>query len=151
MGVGFGSTLRETCSQPIWGPDNGTRMAGPTPDRGVRPPPDAERQRTHAAGVRFTAAQAGALKHRAGAHHCSVAALVREDLAPAPDAVTGAAPAPTASAEPSPAASSCAAPAALLNDAARALHASHGYPDAETLDALRHAAEAVARQLGRWP
>ena len=59
MGVGFGSSLCEPAAPNQSGRGNGTRMAGPTPNRSVRPPLAAERQRTHAASIRFTAAQAG--------------------------------------------------------------------------------------------
>ena len=126
-------------------------MAQPTRNRGGRPPLAAERQRTHAVSVRFTAAEARALKRRAAARHCAVAALVREDLAQVPDAVTGAAPAPPASAEAVARRVELRRVGRLLNDATRALHAARGHPDARTLVALRQAAETVAHQLGRWP
>ncbi len=122
-------------------------MAQPTRNRGGRPPLAAERQRIHAVSVRFAAAEAGALKRRAAARHCAVAALVREDLARVPDAAA----APTASAEAVARRVELRRVGRLLNDATRALHAAGGCPYAQTLDALREAAEAVARQLGRWP
>jgi hypothetical protein len=126
-------------------------MAQPRRNRGGRPPLAAARQRTHAVSVRFTAAEARALKRRAIARGCSVAALVREDLARAPGAVDVAAPAPTASAEAVARRVELRRVGRLLNDATHALHAARGRPGAQTLDALRQAAEAVVRQLGRWP
>ena len=126
-------------------------MAQPARNRGGRPPLAAERQRTHAVSVRFTAAEARALKRRAAARHCAVAALVREDLARVPDPVDVAAPAPTANAEAVARRVELRRVGRLLNDATRALHAARGSPDAQTLVALRQAAEAVAHQLGRWP
>ena len=103
-------------------------MAQPSRNRGGRPPPAAARQRTHAVSVRFTAAEARALKRRAAARHCAVAALVRENLAQVPDAVTGAAPAPTASAEAVARRVELRCVDRRLNDATRALHAARGRP-----------------------
>ena len=70
---------------------------------------------------------------------------------PGADAVTGADPAPTASAEAVARRVELRRVGRLLNDATRALHAARGRPAPQTLVALRQAAEAVARQLGRWP
>ena len=72
-------------------------MAEPSPNRGGRPPLAIEQQRTQAVTVRFTAAEARALKRRAAWRSCTVAALVREDLTRAPDAIL--LPGPTPSAE----------------------------------------------------
>ena len=124
-------------------------MAQPTRHRGGRPPLAAERQRTHAVSVRFTAAEARALRRRAAERRCAVAVLVREDLARRPDAVPAAE--STASAEAVARRVELRRAGRLLNDAVRALHAARGHPGPETLDALRRAAVAVAHQLGRWP
>ena len=124
-------------------------MAEPSPNRGGRPPLAIEQQRTHAVTVRFTAAEARALKRRAAQRSCTVAALVREDLARAPDAVLVPGPAP--SAETVARRVELRRVGRLLNDAVRAVHALRGRPDPRTLDALRRTADAVGHELGRWP
>ena len=126
-------------------------MAEPRPNRGGRPPVAIEQQRTHAVCVRFTAAEARVLRRRAAARGCAVAALVREDLARVPDADAGSAPAPSASDERMALRRQVQRVGRLLNDAVHALHRDRGTPDHETLAALRRAADAVARELGRWP
>ena len=123
-------------------------MAEPSPNRGGRPPLAIEQQRTHAVTVRFTAAEARALKCRAARRSCTVAALVREDLAQVPDAVL--VPEPTASAEAVARRVELRRVGRLLNDAVRAVHALRGRPDSETVGALRRTADAVGHELGRW-
>ena len=124
-------------------------MAEPTPNRGGRPPLAIKRQRAHAVTVRFTAAEARALKRRAARRGCAVAVLVREDLSGVPD--DGAAPESTASAEAIARRVELRRVGRLLNDAVRAAHGARGRAGPETLDALRRAADAVTGELGRWP
>ncbi len=121
-------------------------MAEPSPNRGDRPPMAIEQQHTHAVTVRFTAAEARALKRRAAERSCTVAALVRANLAQVPGAAL--VPEPTASAEAVARRVELRRVARLLNDAVRAVHALRGRPDSGTVGALRWTADPVAHELG---
>ena len=129
------------------GRGNGTRMAEPAPSRDVWPPPAAERQRTHTVSVRF---------HRGVRRRTPLQLRRAGPRGPRPGAWCRT-PSPTRPGADRASAEAVARRVALrrvgrlLNDVTRALHAVHGYPDAETLDALRPGCWAVARQLGRWP
>ena len=125
----------------------------PARNRGARPaawPPSGSR--THAVSVRFTAPRKpGAEAPRRPRAICAVAGSSASTSPRCRIAVPGAAPAPPASAEAVARRVELRRVGRLPNDATRALHAARGHPDAQTLVALRQAAEAVARQLGRWP
>ena len=94
-------------------------------------------------------AEAAGLPRRG--RRCAVAALVHEDLARLLDAARVPAAAPTASAEAIARGVELGRVGRLLNDAVRAIHVARGRPERDTLNALRRAADAVTRQLGRWP
>jgi len=125
-------------------------MAEPSPNRGGRPPLAIKQQRTHAVTVRFTAAEARALKRRAARRSCTVAALVREDLARVPDAVLGAGTDRKRRSRRLPHRAAPRRPPAQRRGPRGARLARAPRPG-NARDALRRTADAVGHELGRWP